>query len=157
MEIQLVCIGKTHTTYIAQGIDEYIRRLQKYVKFKQLHLPDIKNTAHLSPEQRKTEEAKILLAHVQPTDLVILLDEKGKSMDSVAFSVQLQNWLNRGPRQIIFIVGGPYGFGNEVYDRANGLLSLSNMTFSHEMVRLFFTEQLYRAYTIINNEPYHHR
>jgi len=157
MLIKLLCIGKTQSTYIQTGIDEYIKRLSKYCKFEVSIIPDIKNAGSLSPLQRKTEEGKLLLSQFTTNDLVILLDEQGKTYTSEKFAEQWQQWFNRGPKQIIVIVGGPYGFSEEVYKVAHGKVSLSAMTFSHEMVRLFFVEQLYRSFTIIKNEPYHHR
>jgi 23S rRNA (pseudouridine1915-N3)-methyltransferase len=157
MLIQLLCVGKTQTNYIIEGLDEYHKRINKYNKLEIIILPDIKNTAALSPEQRKNEEGKLIIQHFQGGDWIVLLDENGKSYSSEQFSEQCQNWFNRGPKRIICVVGGPYGFSKEVYDKANAKISLSSMTFSHEMVRLFFLEQLYRAFTIIKNEPYHHR
>ncbi len=157
MLIKLLCIGKTQADYINQGLDEYMKRVNRYSKFELAIINDIKNSASLSAEQRKTEEGKLILQHIQTGDWVVLLDEKGKAYSSEEFADQWQSWFNRGPRQIICIVGGPYGFSKEVYERANAKVSLSAMTFSHEMVRLFFVEQLYRAFTIIKNEPYHHR
>ena len=157
MLIRLLCIGKTHSSYINEGLDEYVKRVNKYGKFEISILPDIKNTAALTPAQRKNEEGKNILQQLQPGDWVVLLDEKGKTYTSETFAEQWQAWFNRGPRQIICIVGGPYGFSEEVIQKANAKVSLSAMTFSHEMVRLFFAEQLYRSFTIIKNEPYHHR
>jgi 23S rRNA (pseudouridine1915-N3)-methyltransferase len=157
MLIQLLCVGKTQTGYILEGLDEYLKRINKYNKFEICIIPDIKNTAALNIEQRKHEEGKLLIQHFQPGDWIVLLDEKGKTYNSEEFADQWQNWFNRGPKRIVCIIGGPYGFSKEVYERANAKLSLSSMTFSHEMVRLFFMEQLYRSFTIIKNEPYHHR
>ena len=157
MLIKLLCVGKTHSTYISQGLEEYVKRVNKYSKFEISIVPDIKNVASLTPEQRKTEEGKLILQQMQPTDWVVLLDEKGKEYTSEEFSVQWQNWFNRGSKQIVCIIGGPYGFSKDVYERAHAKIALSKMTFSHEMVRLFFAEQLYRSFTIIKNEPYHHR
>jgi 23S rRNA (pseudouridine1915-N3)-methyltransferase len=157
MLIKLLCIGKTHSSYINEGLEEYVKRVNKYNKFEISIVPDIKNTAALNAEQRKHEEGKLILQQVQVGDWVVLLDEKGKVYSSENLAQQWQTWFNRGPRQIICIVGGPYGFSKEVYERANALISLSALTFSHEMVRLFFAEQLYRSFTIIKNEPYHHR
>ncbi len=157
MLIKLLCIGKTQSGYIQTGVDEYIKRLNKYCKFDISILPDIKNASNLTAQQRKTEEGKLLLSQFSPTDMIILLDEKGKSYTSEKFAEQWQSWFNRGPRQIIVVVGGPYGFSEEIYEKAGAKVSLSSMTFSHEMVRLFFVEQLYRSFTIIKNEPYHHR
>lgn len=157
MLIKLLCIGKTQSGYIQTGMDEYSKRLSKYCKFEVSIISDIKNTAHLSPQQRKNEEGKLLLNHFLPNDLIILLDEKGKTYTSETFAEQCQSWFNRGPKQLVIVIGGPYGFSEDVYQAAHAKLSLSSMTFSHEMVRLFFMEQLYRAFTIIKNEPYHHR
>lgn len=157
MEIKLLCVGKTHSTYISEGLEEYVKRVNKYCKFSISIVADIKNSASLTPEQRKTEEGKLILQHIQSPDWVVMLDENGKEYTSEQFAAQWQNWFNRGPRQIICLVGGPYGFSNDVHTRANTKVALSKMTFSHEMVRLFFAEQLYRSFTIIKNEPYHHR
>jgi 23S rRNA (pseudouridine1915-N3)-methyltransferase len=157
MLIKLLCVGKTHSTYISQGLEDYVKRVNKYSKFEVSIVPDIKNVASLTPEQRKTEEGKLILQQIQPTDWIVLLDEKGKEYTSEEFSAQWQNWFNRGSKQIVCIVGGPYGFSKELYEKANAKIALSKMTFSHEMVRLFFAEQLYRSFTIIKNEPYHHR
>jgi len=157
MLVRLLCIGKTQSSYIREGVDEYSSRINKYVKFEISVLPDIRNAATLSADQRKQAEGKLIIQSLQPGDFLVLLDEKGKTYTSEEFARQWQQWLNRGPRQIVCLVGGPYGFSEEVYLKAQAQLSLSAMTFSHEMVRLFFAEQLYRAYTIINKEPYHHR
>lgn len=157
MIVKLLCIGKTHSGYIQSGIDEYVARINKYVKFEIIYLPDVKNAGKLTEDQRKLEEGKLILANTTSSGLMILLDEKGKMFTSEQFAVKWQQWLNRGTKEIIFVVGGPYGFSKDVYDRATDKLSLSSLTFSHEMVRLFFTEQVYRINTIIKKEPYHHR
>lgn len=157
MVIKLLCIGRTQTSYIQSGIDEYTKRISKYCKFEVAIIPDVKNVANITPAQRKIEEGKLLLTACSAQDFIVLLDEKGKSYNSEKFADQWQAWFNRGPKQIIVMVGGPYGFSDEVYKAARAKVSLSEMTFSHEMVRLFFAEQLYRAFTIIKNEPYHHR
>jgi 23S rRNA (pseudouridine1915-N3)-methyltransferase len=157
MLIKLLCIGKTQSSYIQTGIDEYAKRISKYCKFEVAIVPDVKNVASLTATQRKAEEGKLLLAEIGPHDLVILLDEKGTAYTSEKFAEQWQSWFNRGPKQIVVMVGGPYGFSDAVYKTAFAKVSLSDMTFSHEMIRLFFTEQLYRSFTIIKNEPYHHR
>lgn len=157
MIVKLLCIGKTHSNYIQTGVDEYISRINRYVKFEMTCLPDIKNVASLSAEQRKTEEGKLILANTSNAAIIILLDEGGKAYSSEQLADQWQNWLNRGAKEMIFVVGGPYGFSKEVYARAHEKLSLSPLTFSHEMVRLFFVEQVYRVNTIIKKEPYHHR
>ncbi len=138
-------------------MDDYIKRLGFYISFEMQIIPDLKNTKSLSEIQQKEKEGELLLKQIDSTDEVILLDENGKSYTSMAFSQVLQKKMNSGIKTLVFIIGGPYGFSNEVYQRANGKLSLSAMTFSHQMVRLFFVEQLYRAFTILKNEPYHHR
>lgn len=157
MLIKLLCVGKTRSPYINDGLNDYSKRINKYCSFEISIIPDIRNTGHLTPNQRKNDEGKKILQTIQPVDWVILLDERGTAHTSEEFAQQWQSWFNRGPKQIVCVVGGPYGFSKEVYDRANAKVSLSPMTFSHEMVRLFFAEQLYRSFTIIKNEPYHHR
>ncbi len=157
MQIKLLCVGKTHSAYLTEGLDEYTKRVNKYVKFEITPLPDIKNTAGLSEDQRKNEEGKIIVENIPAGAFIVLLDEKGKEYTSEKFADQWQRWFNQGCKHIICVVGGPYGFSKEMYERANAKISLSTMTFSHEMVRLFFVEQLYRSLTIIKNEPYHHR
>ncbi|WP_103068672.1 23S rRNA (pseudouridine(1915)-N(3))-methyltransferase RlmH [Aquimarina sediminis] len=157
MNIKLVAIGKTDNKQLIDLIDNYIKRLGFYIKFSFEIIPDIKNAKNLSEFQQKEKEGKLILNHVANSDTLLLLDEKGKQYDSVAFSEVLQKHMNSGIKQLIFVIGGPYGFSPEIYSRANGKLSLSKMTFSHQMIRLFFVEQLYRGFTILKNEPYHHR
>ncbi|WP_108867262.1 23S rRNA (pseudouridine(1915)-N(3))-methyltransferase RlmH [Aquimarina aquimarini] len=157
MNIKLLAIGKTDNQELKDLINSYIKRLQFYIKFNFEIIPDIKNTKNLSESQQKEKEGKLILNYVENSDVLILLDENGKQYDSVAFSQLLQKHMNSGIKQLIFVIGGPYGFSPEVYNRANGKLSLSKMTFSHQMIRLFFIEQLYRGFTILKNEPYHHR
>jgi 23S rRNA (pseudouridine1915-N3)-methyltransferase len=157
MQIKLLCIGKTGKSFLEEGEREYLKRLSNYIPVELLVLPDIKNAKSLSEAQIKQKEGELFLAKIGPKDPVILLDERGKQYDSVAFSEFLQEQFNRGGKQVFFLVGGPYGFGDAIYERANGQLSLSKMTFSHQMIRLFFLEQLYRAMTILKGEPYHHR
>ena len=128
-----------------------------YVKFQFDIIPDLKKTKHLSESQQKQKEGDLILSKLNPTDVLILLDENGKQLDSVGFSQYLQKHMNSGIKQLVFVIGGPYGFSPEVYQKANGKLSLSKMTFSHQMIRLFVIEQLYRGFTILRNEPYHHR
>lgn len=156
MQIKIVCVGKTSTPFVIQGVEEYVKRLKHYQKTEIVYIPDIKNIKSLSINQRKVEEGKLILGQISNSDLVILLDEKGKNYTSIKFSEQMNQWLNRGSKQIVFIIGGAYGFSDEVYKSAQSQLSLSPMTFNHEMIRLFLVEQLYRAFTILNNEPYHH-
>ncbi|KAA3621941.1 MAG: 23S rRNA (pseudouridine(1915)-N(3))-methyltransferase RlmH [Flavobacterium sp.] len=157
MNISLLAIGKTDSGELQSLIDEYHRRLSHYVPFSFELIPDIKNSKNLSEAQQKQQEGAALLKRVQSADRLILLDEKGKSYTSVEFSALLQKHMNSGIKNLVFVIGGPYGFSEEVYARANGKISLSMMTFSHQMVRLFFIEQLYRGFTILRNEPYHHR
>ena len=156
MKIELAVIGKTSIGYLKQGIDEYIKRLKHYVPFEIKYIDDIKNTKNISEDQQKrTEETKIL-SLLDKSDYVVLLDEHGKEYTSMQYSSYIQKRMLSGAKKVVFVIGGPYGFSQEVYDRANDKISFSKMTFNHEMIRLIFTEQLYRAYTIINHEPYHH-
>ncbi|MDG4716568.1 MULTISPECIES: 23S rRNA (pseudouridine(1915)-N(3))-methyltransferase RlmH [Winogradskyella] len=157
MNIKLIAIGKTDNKSLQTLIEDYKKRLSHYIKFEFEIIPDLKKVKHLSEDQQKEKEGELILAKTQNSDVLILLDENGKQMDSVAFSTYLQKHMNSGIKTLIFVIGGPYGFSEEVYKRANGKLGLSKMTFSHQMVRLFFTEQLYRGFTILKNEPYHHR
>lgn len=156
MKITLLTVGKTEDKYLKEGIDIYLKRLKHYIPFQILELPELKNTKSLSREQQKIKEAELIFKNIQSTDHIILLDEKGKELTSKSFSVYLNKKMVGGQQHLVFIIGGPYGFGEEVYQRCNDKLSLSQMTFSHQMIRLFFTEQLYRAYTILKGEPYHH-
>lgn len=157
MQITLLAIGKTDDKRLIQLIDEYSKRLSHYIKFQFEIIPDLKKAKHLSIAQQKEKEGEQILSKTQNSDILILLDENGKQMDSVVFSNFLQKHMNSGIKNLIFIIGGPYGLSEAVYQRANGKLSLSKMTFSHQMVRLFFIEQLYRGFSILKNEPYHHR
>ncbi len=156
MKITLAVVGKTSTGYLKQGIDEYTRRLSHYVPFDIQYIGDAKNTKYLSEAQQKQNEGKSILAFLDKSDFVVLLDEHGKEYSSIEFSKYIQKHMSSGARRVVFIVGGPYGFSPEVYARASDKISFSKMTFSHEMIRLLFSEQLYRAYTILNHEPYHH-
>jgi 23S rRNA (pseudouridine1915-N3)-methyltransferase len=157
MTIKLIAIGKTDNKELQQLIDVYQKRLGFYIKFDLDIIPDIKQAKNLSEEQQKQKEGELILSKLSVTDVMILLDENGKQLDSVGFSDYLQKYMNSGIKQLVFVIGGPYGFSQEVYNKAQGTLSLSKMTFSHQMVRLFFIEQLYRGFTILKNEPYHHR
>jgi len=157
MTIKLLCIGKTDNRELNQLIEVYYKRLQFYNKFEFEIIPDLKKTKNLEENQQKEREGELILAKLQNSDFMVLLDENGKEFSSEKFSEYLQKRLNSGLKQLIFVIGGPYGFSEAVYKRANAKLALSQMTFSHQMVRLFFTEQLYRAFTILKNEPYHHR
>lgn len=149
-------VGKTTTANLRSGIEEYAKRVNRYIPFDIVELPDIKTSRKLTEAKQKETEGEMMLSRIQPSDYVVLLDEHGKEMTSREFSQNLEKKAQTVSKQLYFIVGGPYGFSPEVYSRANEKLSLSKMTFPHEMVRLFFVEQLYRAMTIQRNEPYHH-
>ena len=157
MNIKLISIGKTDNKNLQSLIDEYKKRLSFYVKFELEIIPDIKNVKNLSEAQQKEKEGELILSKITPTDHLILLDENGKTFSSVGFSEFLQKKMNAGIKTLVFVIGGPYGFSEAVYKHAVGKVSLSEMTFSHQMVRLFVTEQIYRGFTILRNEPYHHQ
>lgn len=157
MKITLLAIGKTDNKQLQSLMDDYIKRLGFYIPFELEVIPDIKNAKNLSEALQKQAEGDEILKRTNTADILILLDEKGKTYTSEGFSQFLQKKMNSGLKNLIFVIGGPYGFSEEVYKRANGKVSLSSMTFSHQMVRLFFIEQLYRGFTILRNEPYHHR
>lgn len=156
MEIKLIAIGKTATDYIQTGLDHYLNRLKHYVPFEIIIINDPRNVKNLTEYQRKEAEGKLLLEKFDNSDMVILLDEHGKEFTSREFSGYVEKMMGSGRKRLWFVIGGPYGFCDSVYQRSNSKISLSKMTFNHEMVRLFFTEQLYRAMTILSNEPYHH-
>ncbi|MBC7757599.1 MAG: 23S rRNA (pseudouridine(1915)-N(3))-methyltransferase RlmH [Phormidesmis sp. FL-bin-119] len=156
MKITLLTIGKTEDKYLLEGLDIYLKRLKHYISFKILEIPELKGTKSLSREQQKSKEAELILKNIHSTDHVILLDEKGQECSSKQFSTFLNKKMVGGQQHLVFIVGGPYGFSEEIYLRSNEKISLSRMTYSHQMIRLLFTEQLYRAYTILKGEPYHH-
>ena len=156
MKIELAVIGKTSIGYLKQGIDEYIKRLKHYAPFEIKYIDDIKNTKNISEDQQKRTEGAKILSLLDKSDFVVLLDEHGKEYTSMQYSSYIQKRMLSGAKKVVFVIGGPYGFSQEVYDRANDKISFSKMTFNHEMIRLIFTELLYRAYTIINHEPYHH-
>ncbi len=156
MKICLLVIGKTDADYIRAGIEEYEKRLRKYVGYEMKVLPDVKNTKHMSEALQKEKEGLLLLEQFLPTDYVILLDERGKQYGSGEFSAFLAQKMLNGIKRLVFVIGGPYGFSEAVYRKADELLSLSKMTFSHQMVRMIFAEQIYRAMTIMKGEPYHH-
>jgi 23S rRNA (pseudouridine1915-N3)-methyltransferase len=157
MNIRLIAIGKTDNKDLQSLINEYTKRLSFYVKFELEIIPDIKNVKNLSEAQQKEKEGELILAKIGPTDQLILLDENGKTFSSVGFSDYLQKKMNAGIKTLVFVIGGPYGFSETVYQKAQGKVSLSEMTFSHQMVRLFVIEQIYRGFTILQNEPYHHQ
>lgn len=156
MNIKLLAIGKTDSKAIQELISDYEKRLSHYVNFELEIIPDIKNSKSLTEEQQKKKESECILKSAENAHL-ILLDERGKEYTSEGFSEFLQKKMNMGIKQLTFVIGGPYGFSEEVYAKADGKLSLSKLTFSHQMIRLFFVEQVYRAFTILRNEPYHHR
>mgnify|MGYP006182952211 CR=1 FL=1 len=157
MQIKLIAVGKTDSREIQSLIEEYIKRLGFYIKFEMEIIQDLKNTKSLSEDSQKEKEGELILKKLQASDYLVLLDENGKQYGSVDFSDILQKKMNSGLKQLVFVIGGPYGFSDAIYQRANSKLSLSKMTFSHQMVRVFFIEQLYRAFTILRNEPYHHQ
>jgi 23S rRNA (pseudouridine1915-N3)-methyltransferase len=157
MNIKLIAIGKTDDKALQSLVDDYMKRLSFYIKFDLDIIPDIKNAKNLSESQQKEKEGELILSRITPTDQLILLDENGKMFSSVSFSDELQKKMNSGTKTLVFVIGGPYGFSETVYRKASGKISLSQMTFSHQMVRLFFIEQLYRGFTILRNEPYHHQ
>ena len=155
MKTVLILVGKTTDRHFQAGIDDYVGRIGHYMPFETVTIPELKNTKKLSEDQQKTAEGELILKQLSPSDTVVLLDEHGRELRSVEFA----RWLEQRratARRLVFVVGGPYGFSQAVYDRANEQLSLSKMTFSHQMIRLVFTEQVYRACTIIKGEPYHH-
>ena len=156
MKITLIAVGKTEDKYLIDGIDKYLNRLKHYIGFSFVIIPDIKNTKNLTQAQQKSKEAELILKQISNLDTVILMDEKGKKYTSILFADYLNKQMIGSVQQLVFIIGGPYGFDDSVYKRANGSISLSDMTFSHQMVRLFFVEQLYRAFSILKGEPYHH-
>ena|ERR1700744_475526 len=157
MKITFLTVGKTEDAYLKEGIDKYAKRLKHYTRLNFIEIDELKNTKALTQEQQKVKEAELILKKITPTDHVILLDEKGMELTSQQFAAYIDKKTIGSVASLVFIVGGPYGFDATVYARANDKLSLSAMTFSHQMVRLFFIEQLYRAYTIIKGEPYHHQ
>lgn len=156
MKIVLLSIGKTDDTYIKEGIDKYCKRLSHYIPFELQVIPDLKNRKKLSKEQQKEKEGELILSKIQHTDTAVLLDEKGKTFSSMKFSAQINQYMLSGCKRLVFVIGGPYGFSPSVYQKIPQKISLSAMTFSHQMVRLFMVEQVYRAMTILKNEPYHH-
>ncbi len=156
MKIQLLVIGKTDQNFVQKGFDEFYNRLKHYVPFEFEIIPDIKNTKNLTQEQQKEKEGELILKNIQRGDILVLLDEKGKEFTSMQFANYIEKKTHVANKRLIFVIGGPYGFSRKVYDVAFEKISLSKMTFSHQLIRLVFVEQLYRAMTILNNEPYHH-
>ncbi len=156
MQLSLLVLGKTDSAQIEVEIKRYESRLKHYLPFELRVIPDVRRGSKLTPEEQKRAEGIELLRYITPTDRVYLFDERGESYTSRAFATFIERAMVSGERRLVFIIGGPYGFSPEVYERADGQVSLSRMTFSHQMVRLFAIEQLYRAQTIIRGEPYHH-
>lgn len=156
MKITLLTIGKTDAGYFIDALNEYQKRLEHYIPFETQIIPDIKNTKSLSIDQQKEKEGELILKALQAGDYLVLLDDKGKEYTSMQFAFYIEKKTHTVAKRLIFVIGGPYGFSDAVYTKANERLTLSRMTFSHQMVRLIFVEQLYRAMTILNNEPYHH-
>lgn len=156
MKIQLLILGKTSAAYLREGIDSYVKRLGHYIPFEIRILPDLKSTKSLTESMQKIKEGELFLSSVQPGDCVVLLDERGREFTSREFAAFIDKKSVSVSKNLVFIVGGPYGFSEDVYARADAKVSFSKMTFSHEMIRLFFVEQLYRAMTILKGEPYHH-
>ena len=156
MKIVVIAVGKTSTDYISRGVDEFLKRANRYLGVELTVIPDIKASKALTEEAQKQQEGRNILASLQPGDIVPLLDERGKELTSREFSGMIERRMVQGTKRLVFVIGGPYGFSKEVYERADSKLSLSRMTFTHEMVRLFFVEQIYRAMTIMRGEPYHH-
>lgn len=156
MKIVFLSLGKTNEKYLIEGISLYQNRLKHYTSFEMIEIPNIKKSKNLTKLELMKKEGDLILKNIQNSDHLVLLDEKGKEYNSINFSEKIQNWMLSGKKRIVFVVGGSYGFSNDLYHRGNEKISLSKMTFSHQMVRLFFLEQLYRGYSILNNQPYHH-
>lgn len=157
MKIKLICVGKTSKSFLIEGENEYLKRLKHYLPVERIELPDVKNAKKLTEEQIKQAEGEMILSKINPGETIFLLDEGGKTFSSEQYADFLQQKFNQGGHGLVFVIGGPYGFSPEMYAKANGKISLSKMTFSHQMVRMFFLEQVYRAMTILRNEPYHHK
>ena len=156
MKICLLTVGKTDIGWVREGLETYSSRLCRYVPFSVREIPELKNTSSLTREQVKEKEGELILKNLKPSDTVILLDEHGREYRSLEFAREVERLISSGGKDIVFVIGGAYGFSEPVYSRSNGMVSLSRMTFSHQMVRTVFAEQLYRAFTIIKGEPYHH-
>jgi 23S rRNA (pseudouridine1915-N3)-methyltransferase len=157
MKITFLVIGKTDEAYLREGIEKYLKRLKHYIAFQYLEIPDLKNTKHLNETEQKSKEAELIFKQLKSNDQLILLDENGEEFSSEGFATYLNKKMLASVQNLVFVVGGPYGFDQSIYQKANGKISLSRMTFSHQMVRLFFVEQVYRAFTILKGEPYHHQ
>lgn len=156
MDICVLSVGKISTPWIRQGIEQFESRINNYTKFTSVIIPDLKNSKSLSTEKIKDEEGKALLSNLTLSDIVVLMDERGKEFTSRGYSEWIQKQMNSGRKRLVFIIGGPFGFSQEMYNRADFLIALSKMTFTHEMAKLFLSEQIYRSMTILKGEPYHH-
>ncbi|MDE5738876.1 MAG: 23S rRNA (pseudouridine(1915)-N(3))-methyltransferase RlmH [Bacteroidaceae bacterium] len=156
MRVTLLLVGKTVNKHFVELIDDYASRVKHYISFDIITIPELKNTKNLSAEQQKQQEGELILKQLQAGDYTVLLDEHGKELRSIEFSKYMEQKMQTISRRLVFIIGGPYGFSPDVYAKANEKLSLSKMTFSHQMIRLIFVEQFYRAMTIMRGEPYHH-
>ncbi|MDE5999971.1 MAG: 23S rRNA (pseudouridine(1915)-N(3))-methyltransferase RlmH [Bacteroidaceae bacterium] len=156
MRVTLLLVGKTVNKHFVELIDDYASRVKHYISFDIITIPELKNTKNLSAEQQKQQEGELILKQLQVGDYMVLLDEHGKELRSIEFSKYMEQKMQSVSRRLVFIIGGPYGFSPDVYAKANEKLSLSKMTFSHQMIRLIFVEQFYRAMTIMRGEPYHH-
>ena len=157
MNIKILMIGKTDNSIMKAIVDDYSKRLSMYINFSFEVINDIKNAKNLTEIQQKEKEGELILAKLKPSDHLILLDENGENFSSIGFSEFIQKKMNSGIKTLVLVIGGPYGFSESVYKKANGKIALSKMTFSHQMIRMIIVEQLYRAFTILNNEPYHHQ
>ncbi|HCY42010.1 MAG TPA: 23S rRNA (pseudouridine(1915)-N(3))-methyltransferase RlmH [Prolixibacteraceae bacterium] len=157
MKICLLVIGKTDESYLQKGLEIFLKRIPHYILFEMKVIPDIKNAKNLSRDQQKEKEGELILQQLLSSDELILLDENGMEFTSIDFARFLEKKMISGIKRLVFVIGGPYGFSENVYSKASGKMSLSKMTFSHQMVRLIFAEQLYRAFTILKGEPYHHQ
>ena len=156
MNIELLVVGKTDSKEVEALVELYVRRVNRYCRFAVTALPDVRNTKSMTVRQQRTAEGEAILRQLSDGDYVVLLDERGDEMRSVEFAYWLQKRMNSGVKRLVLVIGGPYGFSEEVYKRSDARLSLSRMTFSHQIVRAIFAEQIYRAFAILNHEPYHH-
>lgn len=156
MKITLLTVGKTDIKWVKEGLEMYSSRLKHYVNFDVVEIPELKNVSALTKEQIKEKEGELILKHIKANDSLVLMDERGKEYRSIQFAAMLEDRMIRGGKDMVFVIGGAYGFSEAVYSRADDKISLSKMTFSHQLVRTIFAEQLYRAFTIIRGEPYHH-
>ena len=156
MKITLLTVGKTDKDWVRQGMEIYVSRLKHYIPFAVVEIPELKNVSALTKDQIKTREGELIVKNIKPTDDLILLDERGKEYTSVELAKVIQDKISYVGKDMVYVIGGAYGFSDAVYQRANSKISLSRMTFSHQMVRAIFVEQIYRAFTIMKGEPYHH-